>query len=75
MKNKNHKQAYIIDILNLFPITNNKIYIKNQNFKVIYSKFLDISFKILEDDTNSVEPTIIINQKDIEEFGNDKELI
>jgi len=75
IKNKNEKQAYIIDILNSFPLIKNQIHIKNKNYQVFYSKFLDISKQIIEDDNNQVRPEIIIKLEDLKKLGKDKDLI
>ena len=75
VKNKNEKQIYIFNILNSFPLFQKQIYIKNKNYQIFYSKFLDISKQIIEDDNNKIKPEIIIYQEDIKKLGKDKELI
>jgi len=72
---KNEKQVYILDILLSFPFENNRINIKNKNYLIFFSKFLDISKRILEDDYKEDEPIIIINSEDLKKLGKDKELI
>ena len=76
IKNRNNeKESYIMDILILFPLINNQIDIKNMNYLIFYSKFLDISKRILENEYIEPEPKIIINSEDLKNVGKDKELI
>ena len=76
IKNRNNeKESYIMDILILFPLKNNQIDIKNMNYLIFYSKFLDISKRILENEYIEPEPKIIINSEDLKNVGKDKELI
>ena len=72
--NKNEKIKYIFKILSSFNFTNNKISIKNQNYKIFFSEFLDISKKIIADD-EEINPEIIIKNDDLEKLGEYKKII
>ena len=69
------KEAFILDILLSFLFINNAIYIKNKKYLIFYSKFLDTSKRILEEDYKEEEPKIIINSAELKTLGKDKELI
>ena len=74
-ENKNEKQKYIFNILLSFNITNNEIIIENQAYKIFFSKFLDISKKIIEDN-EQITPEIIIKNDDLEKLDeNSKKII
>ena len=68
LKNKKEIPKYIFKILLSFNITNNEIIIENQAYKIFFSKFLDISKKIIADD-KQISPEIIIKNDDLEQLG------
>ena len=71
----NSKQQYIIDILKILSYSNNQINITNKNHQIFFLKFLENSIKILENKLCEDSPGIIINSKDLEILGKDKDLI
>ena len=73
--NINSKQKYIINILKIFSYSNGQINFINKNYQIFYLKFLENSIKILEDKYCEDSPGIIINSKDLETLGKDKDLI
>ena len=74
LKNKKEIPKYIFKILLSFNITNNEIIIENQAYKIFFSKFLDISKKIIADD-KQISPEIIIKNDDLEQLGEFNQII